>query len=96
MYHVIIKDMTLTPKEKAIELVNKYWDSLYEVSGDIEYIGTQSKQCALIAVDEIIESHSLLGKKMFEIVGTDSYQDRCLNYDRGQYWQEVKKEINKL
>lgn len=71
----------MTPKEKAEELVNKYWDSLYEVSGDIEYIGTQSKQCALIAVDEII-------KEVTPKVSIYTYQL--------QFWQEVKNEINLL
>lgn len=45
----------MIPKEKAIELVNKflhYADTYY--SGSFE----NAKQCALIAVDELIYSHS--------------------------------------
>jgi hypothetical protein len=60
----------MTPKEKAEELYKKM---LFCYQGHIdEYI---TKQCALIAVDEIIE--------------------HC-NYANKWYWQEVKKEIEKL
>jgi hypothetical protein len=43
----------MTPKQKALDLVDKYYydtDLLYE---DLTWI--QAKKCALIAVDEIIE-----------------------------------------
>ena len=45
----------MIPKEKAIELVNKflYYADTYH-SGSFE----NAKQCALIAVDELIYSHS--------------------------------------
>jgi hypothetical protein len=44
----------MTAKEKAIELFNKYAD---EMNFDDTYRGykQQSKQCALIAVDEILK-----------------------------------------
>jgi len=51
----------MTPKEKAKELVNKYWIT------DFDIYEEESKVCALIAVDEIIKeltieiSPSLLG-----------------------------------
>jgi hypothetical protein len=38
----------MTPKEKAEELVNKYWIT------DFDIYEEESKQCALIAVDELI------------------------------------------
>jgi hypothetical protein len=41
----------MTPKEKAIELVDKY----YWTFGD-GYLGEQHIQCALIAVQEIIKA----------------------------------------
>lgn len=41
----------MTPKEKAKELVNKY----YCIFGD-GYLGEEHIQCALIAVDEIIKA----------------------------------------
>ena len=40
----------MTPKEKAKELVNKYWGK--GITNDKEI----AKQCALIAVDEIIST----------------------------------------
>ena len=46
-----LKRNKMTPKEKAKELVNKFTD----VEDGEMYIG-KAKQCALIAVDEIIES----------------------------------------
>ena len=64
----------MTPKEKAEELVSKYYflvDVLFE-----------QKQCALIAVDEILE----------EALGLDD-NDYQSKYD---YWLEVKQEIEKL
>ena len=70
----------MTPKEKAIELVDKY-----NLNENLYYSITeyQAKECALIAVDEIIEdnriSYMILG------VGINKY-----------YWEEVKKEIEAL
>lgn len=61
----------MTPKEKAEELVDQYnfiyiqnYTSIHEV-----------KQCALIAVDEILEECRL---------------------ERDYFWEQVKKEIEKL
>ena len=65
----------MTPKEKAIELVNKFLQ-IYE--GRVP----QAKQCALICVDEILESHY---KVLVGVMPKVS-----------DYWQEVKQEINKL
>jgi hypothetical protein len=64
----------MTPKEKAIELVNKYWD--------LNLGWLKCCQCALIAVDEILDA----------IVIINEYDFEPLN----QYWQEVKKEIENL
>ena len=45
----------MTPKEKAEQLFYYYYNELKEHK-DIYYIKT-SKQCALIAVDEILNAH---------------------------------------
>jgi hypothetical protein len=80
----------MTPKEKAFELVYKYYKITKEFEfikgeGLVPYYGS-AKQCALIAVDELIESHLLL---------TTTHEAepsiRCKTY-----WQEVKKEIELL
>jgi hypothetical protein len=65
----------MTPKEKAIELVDKY----YWTFGD-GYLGQQHIQCALIAVEEILNAI----EGIFE------------TFEERKYWQEVKQEIQKL
>lgn len=67
----------MTPKEKAKELVDKM---LNEQSFTQELY--DAKQCALIAVDEILKSHY----KPFTGVVPSVYD----------YWQGVKQEIEKL
>jgi hypothetical protein len=62
----------MTPKEKAEELVNKFMDYADAVPEDYDWMDpvshcdekqlTSSKQCALIAVDEMIEIYSKLFK----------------------------------
>ena len=66
----------MTPKEKAIELVKKYafveiayYTSMHEV-----------KDCALIAVDEII----------------DALENNAANSSSFIFYEEVKQEIKKL
>jgi hypothetical protein len=72
----------MTPKEKAIELVDMFmehtveWDNVTEVAFDSEY---HAKQCALIAVDEILKI---------------TWVDKFLTVE--DYWNEVKQEIEKL
>lgn len=66
--------MTLTPKEKAKELVNKM-HSINSIR--------LAKQCALIAVDEIMNMPN---------IGYSHNKDKS-QYD---YWREVKIEIGKL
>jgi hypothetical protein len=65
----------MTPKEKAKELYTTYIDYTF---GDFN-----CKQCALIAVDEILEDNvDDMSEELFDI--------------RIEYWQEVKQEIEKL
>jgi len=71
----------MSPKETAEELYNKM---LFCFQGNIdEYT---AKQCALIAVDEIM-------KECYNWAGGEN-----IEYDikRFQYWEEVKQEIEKL
>jgi hypothetical protein len=67
----------MTPQEKAIELVEKFDELLTYLESK-----SKAKDCALIAVDEIVQA----------IRFTDAKSD--LGYVG--YWQEVKKEIEKL
>jgi len=71
----------ITPKEKAIELVNKYLAILFGkkyLYKKSEYF--TSKQCALIAVNEIIDA-------------IDWHEFENPDFE---YWQEVKQEIETL
>ena len=70
----------MTPKEKAEELFNKYATYVVMWAGDINTTHQNCKQCALIAVEEII--NSILGNYEFDFLRN--------------YWQEVKKEIQIL
>ena len=75
----------MTPKEKAKELVDKYYHLFsVELENTIDY--RESKQCALIAVDEILNLD-------FNIKCDAT--ERCVNPVMN-YWQEVKQEIEKL
>ena len=65
----------MTPKEKAKELMLKYYNLI--PMSTVSF----SKQCALIAVDEILIIQEYWG-------GINNF-----NY---KYWQEVKQEIGKL
>lgn len=46
----------MTPKQKAKELVNKYWDI-----EDIDFL--KSKECAFILVDEVLNQFTWLDSK---------------------------------
>ena len=68
----------MTPKEKAEELVYRF---MQPIDGLHKYpmCFDTAKQCALIAVDEIIKIGSVI-----------------VDYNTRDYWQEVKKLIEKL
>ena len=70
----------MTAKEKAAELVEKY--SIWEDESGMGWNINCEKQCALIAVDEIIKILSS---------GLDFEMIKSLSY-----WQEAKEEIEKL
>lgn len=72
----------MTPKEKAQELILNFYDVKPEnIDYGMEY--QMAKQCALIAVDEILDDDVYdMSEELFE--------------KRINYWQEVKKEIEKL
>jgi hypothetical protein len=68
----------MTPQEKSKELVYKYWDEL-----EIGY--SNSKKCALIAVDEIIIE-----------IQDFAFNNDIEDYGIKNYWEKVKQEIEKL
>jgi hypothetical protein len=71
----------MTPKDKAIDLIDKMRATCL-ITDDYVYKST-AKQCAIIAVDEIIDT-SPMYYTGFE------YESNL------EYWEQVRKEIEKL
>ena len=80
----------MTPKEKSEELIHKF----YEIENDSQYFGVNwkiAKQCALIAVDEILKLNHPY------VIVYESFEDNVIeNMTQEYYLNEVKTEINKL
>jgi hypothetical protein len=70
----------MTPKEKAEELFNKYLE--------INYHYYQARDCALIAIEEVLDF----------MMNDDKESKTCYwaNHPLLSYWYEVKKEIELL
>lgn len=83
----------MTPKEKAEELINKFTHPVRWKMGQ-EDIKQRAKQCALIAVDEIIESRSEDTRFDDTLLSTSNYHTPHPMHL--SYWKEVKHELNKL
>jgi hypothetical protein len=81
----------MTPREKAKELVDRY-DFISTYDGldimDDELTMLDRKQCALIAVDEMLEE--ILENWYGEYINIEWEKERI------EYWNEVKNEIDKL
>ena len=85
----------MTPQEKAEKLCERY-----SLLGKQLYSFDTCKECALIAIDEIILHHDSLfdfglknGHQTFE-TPTEIYNN-VMN-PKKKYWQEVKDEVKKL
>ena len=74
----------MTAVEKAKYLVYKYYNEMNPNAPDCNISFAQAKQCALIAVDEILNENSKRGGE----------NDEIIEYE--PYWLEVKHEIKKL
>lgn len=82
----------LSPKDKAQELYDKYYIVCQEFTEEIQ-CSIQAKQCALIAVQEIIKSRSDdkgFDDTMFANNGYHTPHPLYLSY-----WQEVEQELIK-
>ena len=73
----------MTPKEKAEELVDKFILNVLDYDGS-GLNGFKAKQCASIAVDEIIKA-----------IDFDWMEVQNLEQQH-RYWEEVKQEIENL
>ena len=74
----------MTPEGKAEEL---YWKYYQEVADSL-YPENKSKECALIAVNELVYQWILIDTYLGDGQG--------LLHPNLKYWQEVKKELEKL
>ena len=70
----------LSAKEKAQELYDKYYIVCQEFTEEIQ-CSIQAKQCALVAVDEVLEMDLPILEE-----DVDEFYD---------YWEQVKHELNK-
>jgi len=73
----------MTSKEKANELVGKFYCQVDSIGLLFCLNYSNAKQCSLIAVDEIIEA-------------TKGMVDKGSGYSSEEYWIEVKAEIELL
>ena len=71
----------ISPQEKALEIFNKMCSSVDEL------LPLDVRECALIAVDEILNIIPC-----YEEYGSNGW----VLIDNSEYWEEVKKEIEKL
>lgn len=76
-------------KEKAKQLVDKFsplvtiWDCYHDIPLDPDLILKDAKQCALIAVDEILNDYKI-------------FNEKHKSYKVPGFWQVVRKEIELL
>ena len=82
----------MTPKEKAKELFDKMF-LVIENKGMYDDL-YRAKQCALIAIDEILELKET--QEEYQIQYDNGEWSREIGYRYSKYWQEVKQEIENL
>jgi len=83
----------MTPKEKANELFDKMFIEISDFRVTDDVLEVVAKQCALIAVDEILNYLGIIEQnETSDFAFGGSYQGD----DYFKYWQEVKHEIEKL
>ena len=91
------KDLSMTPAETAKELVDKYWIHLRAGLLYDEEAKEDAKQCALIAVNEIVNALPILRPTQDAVDYLEKYSEIQTALDNlSYYWNEVKQEIEKL
>jgi hypothetical protein len=78
----------MKPHEKAKDIYQKMFNNMPHPDETNAAVFTITKQCALIAVDEVIE--------FMEADDFDSDTSYWANHSKMQYWVEVKQEIQNL
>ncbi len=85
----------MTPETKARELVKKYWDTCNcTIAGTSTIFAQIAKQCAIIAVNEILDENSANNVSNDMAWVPDS--DGKFRMTNEQFWESVKAEIEKL
>lgn len=88
----------MSPKEKAIELVERFKPySDYQEDdcfSEVERMLINAKQCALIAVDEILNCPAM--NDCEQVKYSDGSYAREYYEVPNKYWSKVKQEIEKL
>lgn len=86
----------MTPKTKILELIKKFsplvttWDCYNDEPIEDKYILQDAKKCALIAVEEIIKEYN------YFITASCNENDLQMFNKRKQYWEQIKKELEKI
>lgn len=81
----------MIPKDYAIFLVDKYWNEIPDIFFE------EAKECALIAIDSILDSTRMLVSHYIKSNGVKAYMDIELSKNLTlAYFREVKQEIEKL
>lgn len=76
-----------TPKQKAKEIFNRFDLTVLDNDNEISHTAEESKQCALICVDEIIKAFN------FPTYTGDPNQEFLGDH---VYWLDVKREIEEI
>lgn len=79
----------MTTEEKAKELVEKFYNQLMTATPNLNRPKYQAKQCALVAVEEIVKLCKILDYYETSLVLEDTKDWKC-------FYEKVKEEINKL
>ena len=79
----------MTPKEKAEELYNKFYNTDFH-GNSIKIRDLLTKECALIAVDEILNNRPIRPSPL-----PCASLDECIE-QAAIYWKQVKQEIEIL
>ena len=89
----------MTPQEKAKELINKMFNCDKSTPQEsMAMLYPHAKQCALIAVDEILKSEKVDYLFTREQINSIEYtsDDLWIHETFTEYWTDVKQEIEKL
>lgn len=93
----------MTAQEKALQLLDSFRVKIYDELGldfNHDIVFRIAKQCALIAVDEILKSledYDDVTEKHLQSDFPELYSSQLQNMDWDfRYWQQVKTEIENL